>query len=133
MASLTKVNLTKVNRAKESISKKSKLAQEKLQTKIAQSRQSKIVKTIEEKLPFAVSEESLREIANNIIERAREIRQGLKKDPIATVKNYKSLLDFNSLTLVKKKSEVKKSKKSMTPKKALKKAKTTKAKKKAIH
>lgn len=105
----------------------SKLAQEKL----AQTRQSKIVKNIESKLPFEVNEETLKEIVNNILERAKEIRQALKKDPVATVKNYKALLDFNSLTVVKKKKTAKKKKTGTSAKKALRKTKPSA--KKAVH
>lgn len=102
-------------------------------SKLAQSKiaQSKIVQNLEKKLPFEVTEETLKEIVNNIIERAKEIRQALKTDPVATVKNYKALLDLPSLAIVKKKKTRKKAaKKESTPKKALKKA--SKAKK-AVH
>lgn len=118
--------------SKASLTRKTKSAQEKLQAKIAQTRNSKIVKSLEEKLPFEVKEEAFKEIVNNILVRAREIKQSLKKDPIATVKNYKSLLALNSLVVVKKKKTAKKTKKAASPKKALKKAKAAKVKK-AIH
>lgn len=109
----------------------SKLAQEKL----AQTRQTKLVKNLEKKLPFEVKEEALKEIVNNILVRAKEIREGLKTDPVATVKNYKALLDMPSLAPAQKNSKAAKSTKKSTkatPKKALKKAKTTKSKK-AVH
>ena len=98
----------------------SKLAQEKL----AQSRQTKFVKNLEKKLPFEMKEEALKEIVNNILARAKEIREGLKSDPVATVKNYKALLDVPSLAPAKT-AKAKKSVKKPTPKKALKKAKAT--------
>ena len=60
------------------------------------------------KLPFDLNEKNLKEIVNNILERAKEIKQSLKTDPVATVKNYKSLLDLNSLAVVKKKVAKKK-------------------------
>ncbi|MES2769705.1 MAG: hypothetical protein V4596_11230 [Bdellovibrionota bacterium] len=115
----------------------SKLAQEKVQQKLAQSRQTKFVKNLEKKLPFEVKEEALKEIVNNILARAKEIREGLKNDPVATVKNYKALLDVPSLAPVKNAKATKKSTKKPTPKKALKKAKvtskTTSKAKKDIH
>lgn len=113
----------------------SKLASEKL----AQTRQTKLVKNLEKKLPFEVKEESLKEIVNNILERAKEIREGLKTDPVATVKNYKALLDMPSLAPASKNTKATKSAKKSTktaPKKALKKAKTAKSAgktKKAVH
>lgn len=89
---------------------------------------SKLVKNLEKKLPFEVKEEALREIANNILARAKEIREGLKTDPVATVKNYKTLLDMPSLVAVKKtKAKTAKKTTKAMPKKALKKAKTAKA------
>lgn len=113
----------------------SKLAQEKVQQTLAQTRQTKLVKNLEKKIPFEVKEEALKEIVNNILARAKEIREGLKTDPVATVKNYKALLDVPSLAPAPKFSKgtkaAKKSSKT-TPKKALKKAKTTKSKK-AVH
>lgn len=96
-----------------------KLAQEKL----AKTRQTKLVKSIEKKLPFEMKEEVLKEIAKNVIERAKQIREGLKADPMGTVKNYRSLLDVQTLAPAKKKKSAKKS--TLTAKKALKKAKTT--------
>lgn len=82
------------------------------------------------KLPFEMKEEALKEIVNNILVRAKEIRQGLKTDPVGTVKNYKALLDVQSLAVVAKKKPAKKKK--TTAKKALNKAKTTKTKKSAV-
>jgi hypothetical protein len=108
-----------------------KLAQMKLEEKLEQTRNTKLVQSLEKKLPFEVKEETLKEIAKNVIERAKLIREGLKTDPVGTVKKYKALLDVHTLapTSTKKKS-AKKSTKKTTPKKALKKAKTAK---KAIH
>ena len=103
------------------------------QIKLEQTRNTKLVQSLEKKLPFEVKEETLKEIAKNVIERAKLIRQGLKTDPMGTVKKYKSLLDVHTLGPAKKKKSA--SKKVTTPKKALKKAKaTSKSKsKKAIH
>lgn len=109
-----------------------KLAQMKLEETLGQTRNTKFVQSLEKKLPFEVKEETLKEIAKNVIERAKLIREGLKNDPVGTVKKYKALLDVQSLAPASKKTTKKKTSKKTTPKKALKKAKTTKTKK-AIH
>lgn len=101
------------------------------QMELEQLRNTKLVQNLEKKLPFEVKEETLKEIAKNVIARAKLIRQGLKTDPMGTVKKYKSLLDVHTLAPGKKKKSAKK--KATTPKKALKKAKASKKGKKAIH
>lgn len=112
-----------------------KLAQDKLQGKLTQTRQTKLVQSLEKKLPFEMKEETLKEIAKNVIERAKQIREGLKTDPVGTVKNYKSLLDVQTLGPAKRMKAGKKSakRKATTPKKALKKAKVASKSKKSIH
>jgi hypothetical protein len=114
-----------------------KLAQMKLEEKFEQTRNTKLVQSLEKKLPFEVKEETLKEIAKNVIERAKMIREGLKTDPMGTVKKYKSLLDVHTLAPATKKKKPTAKKKVTTPKKALKKATVAKSKtakaKKSVH
>jgi hypothetical protein len=114
-----------------------KLAQMKLEEKFEQTRNTKLVQSLEKKLPFEVKEETLKEIAKNVIERAKMIREGLKTDPMGTVKKYKSLLDVHTLAPATKKKKTTLKKKVTTQKKALKKATAAKSKtaktKKSVH